>query len=73
MQVVAPGPFQTAHYALGTGVMQLGFIFSKFISGSLQLQMGYSGFFFWTVIAGLPVLLLLWWVRWPAADAPAQL
>lgn len=70
MQVVAPGPFQTAHYALGTGVMQLGFIFSKFISGSLQLQMGYAPFFLWTVIAGLPVLALLWWVRWPAdADA----
>lgn len=72
MQVVAPGPFQTAHYALGTGVMQLGFIFSKFISGSLQLQMGYAPFFLWTVIAGLPVLALLWWVRWPASAGAAR-
>jgi hypothetical protein len=33
MQAVAPGRFQTAHYALGTGVMQLGFILSKTLSG----------------------------------------
>jgi MFS transporter, PAT family, beta-lactamase induction signal transducer AmpG len=68
MQAVAPGPFQTAHYALGTGVMQLGFIFSKFISGTVQLQLGYQSFFLWTVLAGLPVLVLLWWVRLPQAQ-----
>jgi MFS transporter, PAT family, beta-lactamase induction signal transducer AmpG len=72
MQAVAPGPFQTAHYALGTGVMQLGFIFSKFISGTLQLQLGYQGFFLWTVAAGVPVLVLLAWVRLPEpAPEPA--
>jgi PAT family beta-lactamase induction signal transducer AmpG len=70
MQAVAPGPFQTAHYALGTGVMQLGFIFSKAISGSVQLQLGYQPFFLWTVVAGLPVLALLFWVRLPP-PAPA--
>lgn len=68
MQVLAPGPFQTAHYALGTGVMQLGFIFSKAISGSLQIQLGYGPFFLWTVVAGLPVLVLLAWIRWPSAS-----
>jgi MFS transporter, PAT family, beta-lactamase induction signal transducer AmpG len=69
MQAVAPGPFQTAHYALGTGVMQLGFIFSKFISGTVQLQMGYQSFFLWTIVAGLPVLVLLGWVRLPQPQA----
>lgn len=72
MQAVAPGPFRTAHYALGTGVMQLGFMFSKFISGSLQLKMGYESFFLWTIFAGLPALGLLLVMRWPdppAADA----
>lgn len=59
MQAVAPGRFQTAHYALGTGVMQLGFIFSKTLSGDLQLALGYQSFFLWTLLAGLPVLLLL--------------
>jgi PAT family beta-lactamase induction signal transducer AmpG len=69
MQAVAPGPFRTAHYALGTGVMQLGFMFSKFISGSLQIQMGYESFFLWTIFAGLPALGLLLVMRWP--DPPA--
>jgi PAT family beta-lactamase induction signal transducer AmpG len=70
MQVVAPGRFQTAHYALGSGVMQLGFIFSKTISGDLQLSMGYENFFLWTIVAGLPVLLLLPFIRFPQAAPP---
>ena len=59
MQAVAPGRFQTAHYALGTGVMQLGFILSKTISGDIQLALGYERFFLWTVLAcSVPVLLM---------------
>lgn len=69
MQVVAPGKFSTAHYALGTGVMQLGFIFSKTISGDIQMAMGYQHFFLWTIICGLPVLLLLFFVKIPAPAA----
>jgi PAT family beta-lactamase induction signal transducer AmpG len=68
MQAVAPGPFQTAHYALGTGVMQLGFILSKTISGDLQAALGYERFFDWTVLAGLPALAMLAWVRLPAPE-----
>lgn len=63
MQVVAPGRFNTAHYALGSGVMQLGFIFSKTISGDIQQALGYASFFAWTMAAGLPALLLWLWVR----------
>ncbi|RZT91900.1 MFS transporter [Rivibacter subsaxonicus] len=65
MQAVAPGRFQTAHYALGTGVMQLGFILSKTISGDIQLALGYERFFLWTVLCGLPVLALMFFVRIP--------
>jgi PAT family beta-lactamase induction signal transducer AmpG len=65
MQAVAPGRFQTAHYALGTGVMQLGFIFSKTISGDIQLAMGYEKFFLWTIACGIPALVLMFFVRWP--------
>jgi MFS transporter, PAT family, beta-lactamase induction signal transducer AmpG len=67
MQAVAPGRFQTAHYALGSGVMQLGFIFAKFVSGNVEVQLGYPSFFAWTIACGLPPLLLLWFLRWPAA------
>lgn len=69
MQVVAPGRFQTAHYALGTGVMQLGFIFSKFISGNIQVALGYEKFFLWTVFSGLPVALLIYFIPWPSSTA----
>lgn len=72
MQAVAPGRFQTAHYALGSGVMQLGFIFAKSISGDIQLSMGYQHFFAWTVACGLPALLLLLWVPMPSAGAKAE-
>ncbi|HKW84250.1 MAG TPA: MFS transporter, partial [Burkholderiaceae bacterium] len=48
MQVVAPGRFTTAHYALGTGVMQLGFILSGTWSGAIQTAFGYERFFLWT-------------------------
>jgi PAT family beta-lactamase induction signal transducer AmpG len=58
MQVVAAGRFTTAHYALGTGVMQLGFILSGSFSGAVQLKIGYQRFFLWTVVCAAPVLLL---------------
>lgn len=66
MQSVAPGRFQTAHYALGSGVMQLGFIFSKTISGDVQMAMGYQDFFLWTIACGVPALLLMLFVRLPS-------
>ncbi|SEL51699.1 MFS transporter, PAT family, beta-lactamase induction signal transducer AmpG [Roseateles sp. YR242] len=68
MQAVAPGRFQTAHYALGSGVMQLGFILSRSISGDIQLAIGYERFFQWTILCGIPVLLMLPFVRMSAAD-----
>jgi MFS transporter, PAT family, beta-lactamase induction signal transducer AmpG len=71
MQAVAPGRYQTAHYALGTGVMQLGFIFSKTISGDIQVAMGYERFFLWTIACGVPALLLMFFVRIPGRDAAA--
>jgi len=71
MQAVAPGKYQTAHYALGSGVMQLGFIFSKTISGDIQLAMGYQSFFLWTIVCGLPALLLMFLVKIPAPASPA--
>ncbi|RZA34668.1 MAG: MFS transporter [Lysobacteraceae bacterium] len=58
MQVVASGPYQTAHYALGTGFMQLGFVVFKMISGDIQAALGYRHFFLWVLVAALPVLVL---------------
>ncbi len=58
MQVVAPGPYQTAHYALGSGFMQLGFVLFKMVSGDIQGALGYRDFFLWVLVAALPVLVL---------------
>ena len=71
MQAVAPGKYQTAHYALGSGVMQLGFILSKTISGDIQLSMGYEKFFLWTIVCGVPAFLLMFFVKIPGKAAPA--
>ncbi|GGX43873.1 MFS transporter [Undibacterium squillarum] len=58
MQVVAPGKYQTAHYALGTGVMQLGFVLFKTVSGDIQIALGYQHFFLFVLLCGLPSLIL---------------
>lgn len=58
MQVVAVGKYQTAHYALATGVMQLGLVIPKMISGKIQTMLGYHHFFIWVLLSALPVLFL---------------
>jgi PAT family beta-lactamase induction signal transducer AmpG len=58
MQVVAVGKFSTAHYALGSGVMQLGLIVSGKYSGKLQMAIGYDKFFLWTLACAVPILIL---------------
>jgi PAT family beta-lactamase induction signal transducer AmpG len=63
MQVIASGPYQTAHYALGTGFMQLGFVLSKMVSGDIQQALGYRHFFLWVLLAALPALLLVRFVK----------
>jgi PAT family beta-lactamase induction signal transducer AmpG len=58
MQVVAPGKYQTAHYAFSTGIMQLGFVLFKYVSGDVQLALGYQHFFVWVLASAVPVTLL---------------
>jgi PAT family beta-lactamase induction signal transducer AmpG len=58
MQVVAPGKYQTAHYALSTGIMQLGFALFKYYSGDVQHALGYQHFFLWVLACSVPVAIL---------------
>lgn len=69
MQVVARGRYQAAHYALGTGFMQLGFVLFKVVSGDIQQALGYRHFFLWVLLAAVPVLVLSRWMRIPDASA----
>ncbi|MDP9043309.1 MAG: MFS transporter [Pseudomonadota bacterium] len=72
MQVVAVGKYQTAHYALGTGVMQLGFVFFKMISGDIETALGYRHFFVWVLVSALPVLVLLRFLKIEGRGAEPQ-
>ncbi len=58
MQVVAPGKYQTAHYALSTGIMQLGFTLFKGVSGDVQMALGYQNFFLWVLACAIPVAIM---------------
>lgn len=58
MQEVAVGKYQMAHYALGTGIMQLGYVLFKMVSGVVQGALGYQHFFLWVLVSAIPVLLL---------------
>ena len=71
MQAVAPGKFQTAHYALGSGRDAAGLHLLQDLLGDVQARLGYEHFFLWTLIAGVPALLLLAWVRMPEKEAAA--
>jgi PAT family beta-lactamase induction signal transducer AmpG len=71
MQVVASGRYQTAHYALGTGFMQLGFVLFKMISGDIQQALGYRQFFLWVICAALPVLVLSRFMKFEGDPASA--
>lgn len=70
MQVVAPGRYQTAHYALGTGVMQLGFVLFGMVSGDIQVALGYRQFFLWVLVSAIPVLVLSRFIPLNALAAP---
>jgi PAT family beta-lactamase induction signal transducer AmpG len=59
MQFVAGGRYPTAHYALATGVMALGYVLFKTISGDLQRLIGYQGFFLWVLACAVPVFAVL--------------
>ena len=62
----AEGTSKTSHYAIATGFMALGMMVPGMISGYIQEWLGYGGFFIWVVIAALPALFLLKFIKYPA-------
>jgi PAT family beta-lactamase induction signal transducer AmpG len=71
MQVVAPGKYQTAHYAFATGIMQLGNVLFKMFSGDIQVALGYQHFFIWVMLSALPVAVLSQLIPMTARPQPA--
>lgn len=62
----ADGPYKTAHYAIGTGLMALGMMLPGMASGWLQELLGYRFFFIWVVLCTLPGFALLSRLKIPA-------
>jgi PAT family beta-lactamase induction signal transducer AmpG len=70
MQEIAPGKYQTAHYAFATSLMNLGLAIPGAVSGKIQLAVGYQNFFIWVLISAIPALILARFI--PIRGAAAQ-
>ena len=53
------GEHKTAHYSICTGFMALGMMLPGMIAGWIQEQLGYVNFFIFIVIAIIPTLVLI--------------
>lgn len=62
MQNIAPGKYKMAHYAFGSGLMNLGFMIPSMVSGFVSDYLGYKEFFIWVMIATIPAFLVTWFV-----------
>jgi MFS transporter, PAT family, beta-lactamase induction signal transducer AmpG len=58
MQEIAPGKYQTAHYAFATALMNLGLMIPGTVSGKIQLALGYRRFFIWVLVSAIPAIIL---------------
>ena len=62
MQNIAPGKYKMAHYAFGSGLMNLGFMIPSMVSGFVSDYLGYKEFFIWVLIATIPAFIVTWLV-----------
>jgi PAT family beta-lactamase induction signal transducer AmpG len=58
MQEIAPGKYQTAHYAFANSLMNLGLMLPGAVSGKIQMALGYQKFFVWVLISSIPAIIL---------------
>ena len=62
---ISEGMSKTSHYAIATGFMALGMMLPGLVSGYIQEWLGYDGFFIWVVVAAIPSLFLLKYLKYP--------
>jgi len=58
MQEIAPGKYQTAHYAFANSLMALGLIVPGMVSGWIQSKIGYERFFLWVLVSSVPAMIM---------------
>ena len=63
MMMLSEGKHKTAHYAICTGFMALGMMIPGMFSGFLQESIGYKYFFNWVLIATIPGLILIKYIK----------
>jgi PAT family beta-lactamase induction signal transducer AmpG len=69
MQNIAPGKYKMAHYAFGSGLMNLGFMIPSMISGFVSDYLGYKEFFIWVLISTIPAFIVTWLVPLEKTEA----
>lgn len=72
MQQIAPGKYQTAHYAFASGIMNLGFMIPSMLSGFFSDLLGYKLFFIWVLAATIPSLLAARFVPFKNTESDAD-
>jgi len=72
MQEIAPGKYQTAHYAFANSLMNLGLVIPGAISGWVQTKIGYQHFFLWVLISAVPAMILARFVPIHGARVPQE-
>jgi PAT family beta-lactamase induction signal transducer AmpG len=50
--------------------MQLGFILFRWISGDIQMALGYKNFFVWVLLAAIPVTVLSQFIPMESREKP---
>ena len=63
MMMLSEGEHKTAHYAICTGFMALGMMIPGMFSGLLQETIGYRYFFNWVLVATIPGLILIKYIK----------
>ncbi|HKE25731.1 MAG TPA: MFS transporter [Bryobacteraceae bacterium] len=58
MQEIAPGKYQTAHYAFATALMNLGLMAPGIVSGKIEMWLGYRAFFLWVLVSAIPAVAM---------------
>ena len=63
MMMISEGEHKTAHYAICTGFMALGLMLPGMYAGELQEAVGYQHFFNWVMVATIPGLIMIKFIK----------
>ena len=72
MQQVAPGKHQMSHYAVASGIMNLGVMLPGMVSGYFSDLLGYRDFFIYVLIATIPAFLITYFVPFTYDDSKRE-